>query len=66
MAHNDEGSDRKDTRHHDSDPSDTDSGSSDRDVSRRAERKRSEKDDFTDIGTDAQQANGTAAGPSTS
>ena len=49
-----------------SDASKTGAGSSDREVNRGAERQSDSKDDFTDIGTDAQQADGTAAGPSTS
>ena len=54
------------SRHHDRDANDTGSAPSDRETSRGAERKRASKGDVTDIGTDAQQADGTAAGPSTS
>ena len=42
------------------------SDSHDREAKRAGERKDHSKDDVTDIGTDAQQADGTAAGPSTS
>jgi hypothetical protein len=38
----------------------------DREAKPGAERKGASKDDFSDIGTDAQQADGSAAGPSTS
>ena len=54
------------TRRHDSDAKDTGSAPSDREASGGAQRKRASKGDVTDIGTDAQQADGTAAGPSTS
>jgi hypothetical protein len=42
------------------------SDSSDRDAKRATERNDQSKDDYEDIGTDAQQADGSAAGPSTS
>ena len=54
------------TRHLDRDADATGSGSNDREPASGAERKRASKGDVTDIGTDAQQADGTAAGPSTS
>ena len=63
--------DRKDTnekreRLDDSDATGDKSSSNDPDVKRSADRKKRSRDDVTDIGTDAQQADGTAAGPSTS
>ena len=65
MAQDDKGNDEKRPRR-DGTENDEESSSSDRDVSRETERAAKSKGDFTDIGTDAQQADGTAAGPSTS
>ena len=66
MPKNDKDMDERLSRNRDSNAEDAKSDSGDRDASRRAHRKDGSKDDFSDIGTDAQQADGSAAGPSTS
>ena len=68
MPNNDKDKDKDErlSRDRDRNASDAKSGTNDREASRRTERKDASKDDFSDIGTDAQQADGSAAGPSTS